>query len=156
MGGWLYWWAVFSRLFLDNRSRCHFSVTAAAIGVRMVPRAVAASSSISAFSRRITHSIASRPWSKTKHKALVYMGELSSSNPVTYKDWRNCVCHYSCCIPNKYGLFSTFMKTSWNRCSTPLHLPLSVCVMWFKLVTGPLLTFFVLKKTSSGSMLCHM
>lgn len=52
-------------------SRCHFSVTAAAIGVRMVPRAVAASSSISAFSRLITHSMASRPWSGTSREGNV-------------------------------------------------------------------------------------
>lgn len=42
-------------------SRDHLSATAAAIGTRMVPRAVAANSSISVFSRLMTHSIASRP-----------------------------------------------------------------------------------------------
>lgn len=52
---------------------CHLSATAAAMGTRIVPRAVAASSSISVFKRLMTHSIASRPWSRqtdtsiTKH-----------------------------------------------------------------------------------------
>ena len=40
---------------------CYFDVTAAAMGVRIVLRAVAASSSISVFRRLMTHSIASRP-----------------------------------------------------------------------------------------------
>lgn len=39
----------------------HLSATAAAIGTRIDPRAVAASSSISVFRRLMTHSIASRP-----------------------------------------------------------------------------------------------
>lgn len=58
---------------LEKWGRCHFSVTAAAMGVRMVPRAVAASSSISVFSRLITHSMASRPWSRT-NRGLVHLG----------------------------------------------------------------------------------
>lgn len=41
--------------------RDHLSATAAAMGTRIVPRAVAANSSISVFSRLMTHSIASRP-----------------------------------------------------------------------------------------------
>lgn len=44
----------------------HLSATAAAMGARMDPRAVAASSSISVFKRLMTHSIASRPWSKAE------------------------------------------------------------------------------------------
>lgn len=53
----------FSQTQLEKRGWCHFSVTAAAaIGERMVPHAVAASSSISALSRLITHSMASRPF----------------------------------------------------------------------------------------------
>lgn len=59
-GSWLKRFVV-SQTMLEKRGGCHFSVTAAARGVRMVPRAVAASSSISAFSRLITHSMASRP-----------------------------------------------------------------------------------------------
>lgn len=55
---------------LTKRGGCHFSVTAAAIGVRMVPRAVAASSSISVFSRLITHSMASLPCSRTKPNVI--------------------------------------------------------------------------------------
>lgn len=39
----------------------HLSATAAAMGTRIVPRAVAANSSISVFNRLMTHSIASRP-----------------------------------------------------------------------------------------------
>lgn len=39
----------------------HLSAAAAAMGTRIVPRAVAANSSISVFSRLMTHSIASRP-----------------------------------------------------------------------------------------------
>lgn len=43
----------------------HFSVTAAAaMGMRIVACAVAASSSISVFNRLMTHSIASRPWTQ--------------------------------------------------------------------------------------------
>lgn len=39
----------------------HLSATAAAMGTRILPRAVAASSSISVFNRLMTHSMASRP-----------------------------------------------------------------------------------------------
>lgn len=55
---------IFSRTRVGRRGGRHFSATAAAMGARMVPRAVAASSSISALSRLITHSMASRPWSR--------------------------------------------------------------------------------------------
>lgn len=65
-GGWALLAWIFSHTLLGQRGGCHFSVTAAAMGTRMVPRAVAASSSISVFSRLITHSMASRPWSTTK------------------------------------------------------------------------------------------
>lgn len=55
-----------------EEGRDHLSATAAAIGTRILPRAVAANSSISVFNRLMTHSIASRPWhrqrnSVTKH-----------------------------------------------------------------------------------------
>lgn len=55
-----------------GEGRDHLSATAAAIGTRILPRAVAANSSISVFNRLMTHSIASRPWrrqrnSVTKH-----------------------------------------------------------------------------------------
>lgn len=61
------------KALLEWRGRwCHFSVTAAAMGVRMVPRAVAASSSISAFSLLMTHSMASRPWARSGSKMLAH------------------------------------------------------------------------------------
>lgn len=44
----------------------HLSATAAAMGTRIVPRAVAANSSISVFNRLMTHSMASRPWDRQK------------------------------------------------------------------------------------------
>lgn len=46
----------------SREGRYHLSATAAAMGTRILPRAVAANSSISVFSRLMTHSIASRPW----------------------------------------------------------------------------------------------
>lgn len=45
-----------------RRGWYHLSATAAAMGTRKLPQAVAASSPISVFNRLMTHSIASRPW----------------------------------------------------------------------------------------------
>lgn len=46
--------------------RYYLSATAAAMGTRILPRAVAASSSISVFNRLMTHSMASRPWERQR------------------------------------------------------------------------------------------
>lgn len=58
--------AVVSRFFrqveeMSKSGQDHLSATAAAMGTRILPRAVAANSSISVFNRLMTHSIASRP-----------------------------------------------------------------------------------------------
>lgn len=47
----------------------YLSATAAAMGTRILPRAVAASSSISVFNRLMTHSMASRPWGRQTGRA---------------------------------------------------------------------------------------
>lgn len=49
----------------EGYAQDHLSATAAAMEARIVPRAVAANSSISVFSRLMTHSIASRPWDRS-------------------------------------------------------------------------------------------
>lgn len=48
----------------------HLSATAAAMGTRILPRAVAANSSISVFNRLMTHSMASRPWERQMKSIL--------------------------------------------------------------------------------------
>lgn len=58
------WWS-------HLKESCHHlsAAAAAAMGARMEPRAVAASSSISVFNRLMTHSIASRPWHTHKQRS---------------------------------------------------------------------------------------
>lgn len=60
--------------------RDHLSATAAAMGTRIVPRAVAANSSISVFNRLMTHSMASRPWDRQERIFFTAVkGQLASS-----------------------------------------------------------------------------
>lgn len=79
----------------------HFSATAAAMGMRIVACAVAASSSISVFNRLMTHSIASRPWTKYQ----THMGKLWAEHGHT---WMRSF--YLILFPFKYSIQAAVVK----------------------------------------------